>query len=83
MLESESAQTDKQQGMEVRDKIAFIRKVYGILSAQLAFTVAVVLMVMNAEKQSFEFMVNPFFMIALLTTYIATTCALYCCNLHR
>ena len=38
----------KQQNQEgIQDRIGFVKKVYGILSAQLTFTAAFVLVVMN------------------------------------
>ena len=53
------------------------------MTAQLAFTVGVVIKIMNSEEESFQFLTEPFFLIALLGAYIASLCALQCCNLNR
>ena len=61
-----------------------MKKVYGILSAQLTFTALFTLLVMNigSSTQKAIFM-NPALCVIVLVTYFTTFCALICCRLDR
>ena len=60
----------------------FIRKVYGILSAQLLFTsVVVAVMILNAPVRSFVMTSQPFIWVALLLPFISE-CSEITASLH-
>ena len=75
-------------------RLGFVRKVYGILSTQLAFTVAFCLMAVlpNLSKDTvhssllkgFQHMINnETLMIVMIVVYIASVCTLICCGLDK
>ena len=73
LLEKEDPQT----------RLGFIRKVYGILTAQLGFTAFFVVFVMNASNDFKVALFNPSLMIAVIVLYISSICALACCGFDK
>jgi len=63
-------------------RLGFIRKVYGILSAQLAITALFVVLVFEVKGMQ-PFFQNLTVMIVTIVVYIATLCALICCRLDK
>ena len=62
-------------------RMGFIRKVYGILSAQLTLTVFFCLAFMYIPAM--EVLINPAMMITAITFYIVSACMLVCCCMDR
>ena len=67
---------------EGTERLGFIRKVYGILSAQLAITALFTLLVYEL-KSLHPLFHSSGFMIAVIVVYIASFCSLICCRLDK
>ena len=86
---NESHQTSEQYekaegGISNEYRLGFIKKVYGILSAQLIFTALFTLGCMQLSDESkAAFFLNPVILVTVITTYICSICALVCCGMHR
>ena len=63
--------------------MAFIRKVYTILSVQLTFTALFTFLVMGAPSMMMPFLTNPLLAAMILPAYIGTICALVCCGFDK
>ena len=63
--------------------MGFIRKVYGILTAQLGFTAFCVLVTMNMSNESLKVLFNPGLLMMVLVLYISSICALACCGFDK
>lgn len=60
-------------------RLGFVRKVMGIVSAQVIFTVAIVYLILTLDKTS-ELSNNPLLIIPAFIGYIFIACALICCK---
>lgn len=71
--------------LDDEDRPGFIRKVYGILSMQLIFTVAFSWICMYMQHNDYKdfvyFMVNPAVFFMVIGAYIISIIGLTCCNL--
>lgn len=63
-------------------RFGFIRKVYGILSAQLIFTCMFVFAVMNSESLQKSLLNGPL-ITTVFVLYFGTYCALACCGFDK
>ena len=63
-------------------RLGFIKKTFGILTAQLWFTSVFVLMVMSSDSLQ-KMLLNPLLLILVIVSYIASICALACCGFDR
>jgi FtsH-binding integral membrane protein len=70
------------QDLEPKHRLGFIRKVYGILSVQLAITALITTLVYECKGMHPLFH-STTFMIASIVVYIGTLCSLICCRLDR
>ena len=66
-------------------RAGFVRKVFGIITAQLTITaIFVVIAMQNSKNLIFMgILKDPTIAVLMVITYIACNCALICCNLHR
>ena len=71
---------------DLNTRMGFIRKVYGILAAQMTLTtvfVFAVYSVSRSDPSKLFFMFNWGVAIGVFVLYIGTFCALMCCGFHR
>jgi FtsH-binding integral membrane protein len=64
------------------ERLGFIKKVYGILSAQLSITALFVVLVFECKGMQ-SFFQDLTVMIICIVVYIGTLCALICCRLDK
>lgn len=66
-------------------RAGFVRKVFGILAAQLTVTASFVVVTMNNRKNPWFYglIKSPTIALLMAILYISCTCALICCNMHR
>ena len=67
-------------------RLGFVRKVYGILSAQLSVTAVYCLFVMSLKENHIETLASIYsggLVVTVLIAYIASICALTCCRMDK